>query len=477
MAPFVLSLHKASLAERFCLGLLYGCLYSLPSQWMAIWVPVTNKHWSFTFSCLLMALFFSCYVIPIVIFSLVKPFLTSKSVFSVLNQGVFFTCAIAWFPTYFSVTPACMIHDQPLFYQTADFGGLTFVIFTVLFVNISIAEIISNYKDRRFMLQQMIILIAFLVFVVAYGYYRIEQFEHQKEINDGESIEVIAVQTKIQPKEGIKSLVRQNTHQKYSAFEWAAYAIKNNPKANLIVFPESPIDLTQTASRYEYLKKLSEFAKKHEKTLYFNYAEQIEGASPPKYYNTSQLMMPDGKLGEKYRKIILTPVYENNPVENIFPIGTFYYKPGVEETVIQFNGANLIPAVCYEAHSPGFIRNRVLKGGDIIIHTGNFQAFGTDVIACFDLAMVKLRAVEHRVPIVRSCNMGYGAFIEADGKIVHGSLNPPAQRNAESFSLFIPSRRAPYTAIGNLCLYSFTTFSLIKLWSVIREVFQKSAPD
>ncbi|MBZ0256034.1 hypothetical protein K8I31_08230, partial [bacterium] len=339
----------------------------------------------------------------------------------------------------------------------------------------SIAEIIRNYKEKRFIIKQAFCLIAFIAFVISYGYYRQEQFEHQKLNHDGKFVEFIAVQTTIQPQEGIKSLVRQNSRQKYSAFEWAAYAIENNPNASLIILPEAPIDTSIPTIRDQYLKKAAEFSEKHGKALFFNYAEPIEDASPVKYYNTSQIMTPDGRLGEKYRKMILTPVYENNPIENIFPIGTFYYKPGRNETVIQFDGANLIPAVCYEAHSPTFIRSRVLKGGDLIIHTGNFQVFGRGVIAYFDLAMVKLRAVEHRVPIVRSCNWGFGAFIEATGAVIPGSLNPPSQRNAYSFQLFIPKHRAPYTAIGNLFLYAITFYSLIQFLMIFRLFrFQKS---
>ena len=141
MVPFVLSLNHANPFERLGFGFLYGCLYSLPGQWSSIWFPVSQKDWSLLTSCFLIALFFSCFVVPFVIFSLVKPYLTAKSFFSSINQSIFLTCIIAWFPTYFTVTPACMIHDQPLLYQTADFGGLAIVIFSILYVNIVINRI------------------------------------------------------------------------------------------------------------------------------------------------------------------------------------------------------------------------------------------------------------------------------------------------------------------------------------------------
>lgn len=463
MVPWLLSLHKAKWWERIWLGFLYGCLYILPGHWMSIWTPISSKDWSFATSCFLITLFFSCYVVPFVFLSWLKPYLSRNHKCSVFRQCAFITCLFVWFPTYFPVTPACMIHDQPLLYQTADFGGMAVVIFTVLFVNLSIAEMILQYKHKTVFFFHAVCLAIYILLVVGYGYFRITQFEQQKQNGDGKSIEIIAVQTRIRPMESMSSLLRQNSKQKFSALEWSAYAILNHPNANLIILPEDSIGTTNTKKKEQLIQTLSEFSSNYNKTVFFNYAERVDDSTPAQYYNSSQMMLHDGTLGDKYRKVVLTPVYEHNPIQNIISIGTFHYIPGTDETIIPFENANLIPSICYEVHSTQSILTRVRKGGEILVHMGNFQSFGSGVIAFFDLAMVKLRAVEHRIPIVRSCNWGYGAFIEATGIIVPGSFNPPTKRIAHSYPLFIPNDRTVYTTVGDLFLYLLTTFVFIDL--------------
>ncbi|MBZ0256624.1 hypothetical protein K8I31_11210, partial [bacterium] len=129
MVPWLASLKGAERLERIWLGFLYGTLYIVPGQWGGIWSAISNKDWPFLLSCFLLALFFICYIIPFVIFSFIHPRLSRNNKYSVFKQSMFLTCIISWFPTYFSVTPACMIHDQPVMYHLADIGGLCAVVF------------------------------------------------------------------------------------------------------------------------------------------------------------------------------------------------------------------------------------------------------------------------------------------------------------------------------------------------------------
>lgn len=463
MAPWLVSLQGAGRLERTGLGFLYGCLYILPGHFGDIWSAIAFKDWSFFLCLFVVALFFICYIIPFALFSYVRPLLIQNNKLRVVSPGIFITCAVSWFPAYFSTTPACMIHDQPLMYQLADIGGTSIVIFIVCFVNISIAEIILQFKNKTLFIFHSICLIAFVLFVSLYGYYRIEQFENQKTSGDGETIEIIAVQTRIRPEETLKSLVRQNSHETFSALEWSMRAIKEHPNANLIVLPEASVDTTKLNRKQQLIEKLSDFALRNNKSVLFNVLDEIEDATPSRFHNSEQMMQSDGTLGAKYAKKILTPFYEYNPLQAWLPFGNFTFEPGREMNVIPFENAHLIPAICYEVHSARHIREFVREGGDIIIHTGNFYAFGKGVFGFFDFAMAKLRAVENRVPIVRSCNWGYGAFIDATGSVIPGSFNPPTQRNALCFPVFIPNQRAPYTYIGDLFLYVLTLFTLVDL--------------
>ncbi|MBZ0258502.1 hypothetical protein K8I31_20715, partial [bacterium] len=263
--------------------------------------------------------------------------------------------------------------------------------------------------------------------------------------------------------ETLKSLVRQNSHETFSALEWSARAMEKHPGANLIVFPEASVDTTKLNRKQELIDKLSEFASHNNKSILFNVLDEISDATPARFYNSEQRMLSDGTIGAKYAKKILTPFYEYNPLQAWLPVDDFYFEPGHESGVIPYENVNLVPAVCYEIHSARHIRNSVREGGDLIIHAANFYTFGKGTIGYIDFAMAKLRAVENRVPIVRSCNWGYGAFIDATGSVIPGSYNPPTKRNALCFPVFIPNNRAPYTYIGDLFLYVLTLLTLVDL--------------
>ena len=472
MVPWLVSLKGAGRLERAFAGLLYGISFSVPGQWGGIWSAIENKDWPFTLSCILLALFFICYIIPFVVFSFAHPRIAGKNKQSVFIQSAFLTCIISWFPTYFPVTPACMIHDQLLFVQLADVGGLGAVVFIVCFVNISIAEIILQFKNKTLFVFHLFCFNVFVLFVSLYGYYRLVEFDQQKTSGEGTAIEIIAVQTRIRPAETLKSLIRQNSRDTFSALEWSAHAIEKHPNADLIVFPEASVDTTILNRKQELIKSLSEFAMQQDKPILFNVLDEISSATPARFHNSVQMMKSNGTLGAKYAKNILTPFYEYNPLQEWLSIGDFKLEPGEEPGVFPFENAHLIPAVCYEIHSARHIRDGVHAGGDLIIHTANFYTFGKGTIGYIDFAMAKLRAVENRVPIARSCNWGYGAFIDATGAVIPGSFNPPTKRNALCFPVFIPNQRAPYTYIGDLFLYILTIITVVGLvgYSPIRRL-------
>jgi apolipoprotein N-acyltransferase len=73
--------------------------------------------------------------------------------------------------------------------------------------------------------------------------------------------------------------------------------------------------------------------------------------------------------------------------------------------------------ICYEGIFPGLSRELVERGADFLVNITNDAWFGNTSAPHQHLAMVTLRAVENRVPIVRAANTGISAIVDVDGRI------------------------------------------------------------
>lgn len=366
-----------------------------------------------------------------------------------------------------------MIHDHPLLIQIADFGGTTSVIFLIIVVNCLLVDTIMQYPHINKIVFNILLFITILSCVAWYGYYRIHQIDAQQLTGQGTSIQVIAVQTKIHPNESVSSIVRENSTQRFSAFEWSRYAIQQHPDAEFILFPEASVDFTQRNRSSIMQEKASEIAARFGVPILFSYTEIIDDATLVKIYNHAQLIMADGAKGASYQKRILTPFYEYNPFQKWLPLDQQIFIPGEQNVLMNAGKAKIVPAICYELHSMNHIREYINMGGNFIAHLSNFYSFGGGVIAYFDLTMAKLSAVQFRVPIVRASNYGYGAFIDAAGRVIPGSLNQPGNRNALSFSVYIPEHRSFFAHYGNVFLYILTALWLREVLEILVISFQQ----
>ncbi len=86
--------------------------------------------------------------------------------------------------------------------------------------------------------------------------------------------------------------------------------------------------------------------------------------------------------------------------------------------------------------------------------------FGDTNASLIHLSLSVLRAVENRVPLVRVTNSGVGCFVKASGEIIDGSLTKLHEKRTDTYSLFIPDKRAPYTSWGDLVLYGLVLIFL-----------------
>lgn len=142
-----------------------------------------------------------------------------------------------------------------------------------------------------------------------------------------------------------------------------------------------------------------------------------------KYLNSAFLLSPQGVISGRSDKVHLVPFGEYVPMQSLLPFvdklvtGIGDFSPG-QVKPLALNGYSLGVLVCYEAIFPGLARNYVQRGSDLLVNITNDAWFGRSSAPAQHLAMVRFRAIENRVWVVRAANTGISAFIAPDGRIL-----------------------------------------------------------
>ncbi len=91
------------------------------------------------------------------------------------------------------------------------------------------------------------------------------------------------------------------------------------------------------------------------------------------------------------------------------------FAPGDRAGALQMGGARVGPAICFEVVDDDVVRRQVLAGADLLVVPTNNATFGLTDENVQQLAMSRVRAVEHGRSVVHISNVGTSAIISADG--------------------------------------------------------------
>jgi apolipoprotein N-acyltransferase len=143
--------------------------------------------------------------------------------------------------------------------------------------------------------------------------------------------------------------------------------------------------------------------------------------------NAAYLVGADGRVHGAYRKQRLLPFAEDLPWREWFPwpegirrhAGSYVPGKGGEPLVIDAPGGPVRFGVliCWENIFPGLFRRSAAAGVDFMVNITNEGWFGDSAVPYQFLSMSVFRAVEHRIPIVRSANTGISGFIGPEGAV------------------------------------------------------------
>ena len=251
---------------------------------------------------------------------------------------------------------------------------------------------------------------------------------------DGPTVQVAAVQGNV-PRSGVaafaEDLVVLDNHVRETERLAAEVAAGSRPAPDLVIWPENASDQdprNEPLSRQRLDKAVASLGQ-----------PLLLGAvlrdAPGRTSNGLLIWGAHGVQGEPYRKKHLVPFGEYLPmrrlVERLYPSGADLlprdFSPGRTIGLLALNGIPLAVGTCFEVAFDDLPREAVRAGGELLILPSNNASYGRSAQSAQQLAMARLRAVEHARSTVVATTSGISALIRPDGRVVaQSALFTPA---------------------------------------------------
>jgi apolipoprotein N-acyltransferase len=156
-------------------------------------------------------------------------------------------------------------------------------------------------------------------------------------------------------------------------------------------------------------------------------AARRDDASPPRYFNSIEILSRDGLSAQRYDKQHLVPFGEYMPFASLLerahisqmvdiPGG---FEPGSGRRVLHVPGLpDAMPLICYEAIFPVELGDLVSGAGrpSWLLNVTDDVWFGLTPGPYQHYAMARLRAIELGLPLVRDANSGISAVLDGLGR-------------------------------------------------------------
>ncbi|GAA1344376.1 apolipoprotein N-acyltransferase [Saccharothrix algeriensis] len=143
--------------------------------------------------------------------------------------------------------------------------------------------------------------------------------------------------------------------------------------------------------------------------------------------NTVVLWEPGRGATDTYTKRQLQPFGETMPYRSFFRVFSKavdragQFQPGSDPEGFAMGAAKVALDTCYEVAFDGVVRDSVTAGADLIAVPTNNATFGYTEMTYQQLAMSRVRAVEHGKAVVVAATSGVSAIVQPDGSVTRRS--------------------------------------------------------
>lgn len=194
------------------------------------------------------------------------------------------------------------------------------------------------------------------------------------------------------------------------------------PRPQLVIWPENASD-QDPRNRPEARALLDEALQLLDRRPFLTGAVLREGGQAT---NSLLVWGPDGVTGPVYDKRHLVPFGEYLPLpglaQAVYPSARRLlpqdYTPGRRVGRVDLQGVPLAVGTCYEVAFDPLLREAVRGGGQLLVLPSNNASYGRSAQSAQQLAIARLRAVEHGRSAVVSTTSGISALIRPDGGVL-----------------------------------------------------------
>ncbi len=374
------------------------------------------------------------------------------------NFGEF---SFPWFNLGYSLAPFITM------IQAADIGGVFFISFLMLTVNLLIYYLFA--KRKRIFISIALFIVLSLWF--GYGKYRLKTL---KIIKTDKKISVIQGNIPLDLK--WEKNYFDSTMIIYKNLSLKAKEIDN---ADLVIWPESAIT-DYFLKNYKLKKDVVFFAIKHKLNIFTGF-EDYDFKPNEKYrkydlYNAASQISQNGDIDKPYYKIRLVPFGERMPFLKIFPflwniqLGQANFNYGKKFQTFQFDKFKYGSMICFEIAFPFLSRVYASEKIDFMVNITNDAWFKKSIGTYQHKIMTVFRAIEIRKQIFRAANTGYSVIVYPTGKIAKSTKL--YDRTFISDNLYLCNEKTIFTKYLYIFPFVLSMFALLEIVYLLLRILR-----
>jgi apolipoprotein N-acyltransferase len=464
LIPWLIGLGGATLGSRLLSSLLFSAIIWQVYYWTPFYESALTIAGSERSAAIFTALHWSTYMVPFLLFGALYRRCDSCSLWHGIYYASLFTLLLALTPVLFTFNLATFLYHQPVPLQLLEISGYSFLLWLILLVNLLLKNLLviawrrrkGDRGDSATAVHNLITLVAIGALVIGYGNWRLGQFDQPSAT--AKSIQVATIQANLGGKlHPLQTLRDSSSRPGYSYVELTRTALAQSPSIDLIVWPENSVTLS--CDDPVISARLSRFVDGIDRPLIYQCVACEGEGTDEKCHNQSRYLDAEGVTRFTYNKQNLIPLFEwmpQTPINALIEPGLkneLLFHKGEESRLFTDPHARIIPAICYDAHSSGLIRRGVELGGELLIIQSNDRIFKRSAIGLSDLAINIITSVSYRLPMIKASNSGYGAFVEASGRILPDSITPVYQRHISIQTLHLQEETSLYRSYGDWFIF------------------------
>jgi apolipoprotein N-acyltransferase len=307
--------------------------------------------------------------------------------------------------------------------QLASVTGVWGLTYCIVLGNMLVWELCKKLRNGSSVKKQVRLIgyfAATLMVIGLAGWFRIRQYDRT---SPGATVKIALLQPNIDP-------IHWGNRSLDTAFSTTESLVKKAAaeKPDCIILPESAL-LCYVTHRTGYRMRVEDWSRATKIPMILGSLDWENAATGSNYdyfvYNSAFYVDTIAAQFHVYHKIHLVPFSEAIPFEGIFPalsrvnLGEADFHRGSEPTVFHLgNRLDAAPFICYESNFPGFVRQRICLGANLIVNITNDGWFGKSSGPYHHAMMARMRSIENGVTLARCANSGISMFVDPVGRLV-----------------------------------------------------------